>query len=130
MNPDAWESEMSSLLTPHLDKQMVTIKVGSEELTVEVAATAESRQQGLGLREEMPGDGMLFICPPGSEAPFSRASMKMDITIWFFDSTGELVDVNTDGGIARASNKYTYVLETSPELNLYGRLSIKDFASS
>ncbi len=130
MNPDVWEREMASFLEPHLDGQMVSIHVGEQDLMVEVACTTGSRAKGLSLREEMPGDGMLFICSTGSEKPFTRASMKMDIVIWFFDSVGELIDMNTDDGVARASSKYTYVLETSPEINLYGKLSINEIVSS
>lgn len=124
MHPEVWEKEMAKYLSSALDNRKATIRVGDENLTCRIASSLATRTEGLSVYEELPDDGMLFIYPGDHNAPFSKADMDFDITIWFFDREGELISSGWENDIAFCEQPYRYVLETRSDAELQGRLEI------
>lgn len=71
-----------------------SIRVGNDELTVEVAATAAHRGRGLMFREKLPEDrGMLFIFPDERVLEFWMRNTKIPLSIAFADASGQIVRI-------------------------------------
>lgn len=134
MHPDIWEKEMSDLLAASLDDHFVDVVVGDQQLTCLSALSVCNRQVGLLDKSELPKDGMIFICPTDSAAPFSRADMPFKIGIWFYDKAGKQINGTWNGDIdeqtngtwpgdlAIADSPYRYVIESRPDATLNGDL--------
>jgi len=142
MHPDIWESEMSNLISGSLDGSFLEVTVGDQQLTCLAALSVCSRQLGLSNKSEVPEDGMIFICPTDSTAPFTKTEMSCEVKIWFYDREGKrtegiwseqdgtwdeskrLPDDGTwPGDFAAASTPYRYVIESRPEIILSGNLA-------
>ena len=71
-----------------------TIRVGNQEITVEVAADPASRQRGLMHRESMPEDhGMLFIFPAVQPLSFWMKNTLLPLSIAYADADGVIVRI-------------------------------------
>jgi len=69
---------------------------GGVSLSIEVAATAEAREQGLGGRASIPGDyGMLFTFPEDGLYGFWMKGMLVPIDIFWLDDKGQVVSMAT-----------------------------------
>lgn len=79
-----WQAQVAPL-------QTTEITVGDQRLTVELAATPESRARGLGYRQGLaPGTGMLFIFPESGERSFWMKGMRFCLDIIWIDG-GQIV---------------------------------------
>jgi uncharacterized membrane protein (UPF0127 family) len=83
---------------------------------VYVAHTPEQRQRGLSEVAHLDLDGMLFLYPEPSWAPFTVANMVMDIDITWFNAAGQRIQTLQatagDPNPLVCKWTYTYVLET------------------
>ncbi|HZZ98555.1 MAG TPA: DUF192 domain-containing protein [Candidatus Saccharimonadia bacterium] len=77
---------ISGLLITHMLKRresMVTLKIGNTQLTVEPARTEAQIERGLGYRDKVSGDGMLFYLPQPAVATFWMKGMRFPLDfIW------------------------------------------------
>jgi uncharacterized membrane protein (UPF0127 family) len=69
-----------------------SIEVGGHALTVEVAATAQSRQQGLMHRDHLAANrGMIFVYPDVAVRQFWMKDTRLPLSIAFVDSSGKVL---------------------------------------
>jgi uncharacterized protein len=74
------------------DHQFIDIKIKEKILRVEVVRQPESLEKGLGGREEIGSDGMLFILPATTMPSFWMKDMKLDLDfVWL--KNNQVVDV-------------------------------------
>jgi uncharacterized membrane protein (UPF0127 family) len=65
-----------------------------EELTVELARTAEERSRGLMFRQELPEDrGMLFVYEEDTNAGFWMKDTSIPLSIAFIAADGKILDI-------------------------------------
>jgi uncharacterized membrane protein (UPF0127 family) len=70
------------------------MRLGERVLDVEIAATPESRRQGLMGRTALaPGTGMLFIFPEPQRLQFWMKNTKIPLSIGFFNQNRELTEI-------------------------------------
>lgn len=70
------------------DKDLITVSLGSEKLTLEAAVSTEAVTQGLSGRIKIPADGMLFIFPEADLRYFWMKDMNFPLDIiWLRDNT-------------------------------------------
>ncbi len=96
----------------------VTIKIGGETLSVEIAATPDAREKGLMYRKELaPNTGMLFVYPDEKIRHFYMKNTYIPLDIAFIDKTGVIVDMQQmnplDETIIRSKEKARYALEAN-----------------
>lgn len=95
-----------------------TITVGNKEYDVELAETAEQREDGLSRVKSLDSDeGMLFIHDEVTSGYYTMKNTSIDLDIIFIDEEGTVIKVVT----AKAHQKdpieceeYKYVLEVNP----------------
>ena len=76
------------------DAEHATIRVGNHEITVEVAADAETRRRGLMHRDSLPEDhGMLFIFPHERVLSFWMKNTPLPLSIAYADEQGRIVRI-------------------------------------
>ncbi len=103
----------------HSEKpDMVTIKLGEETISVEIAATQEARKKGLMYRKELaPDTGMLFVYPDEKIRHFYMKNTYIPLDIAFIDKAGVIVDIQQmkplDETIIRSKEKARYALEAN-----------------
>lgn len=124
MNVAEWESNMSAIVLAAVDQQVIQIKVGEQPLSVEVAASQMTRMAGLGDRDELPHDGMLFMYAEDVSRGYHRSTMRFPIAIRFYDAAGQLVHEDLSSPAVYPPQPYRYVLETAMNRLLAGDLSI------
>ncbi len=72
------------------------LRIGDRSLTVEVAATPESRERGLMYRGQLADDeGMIFIFPVEEPLVFWMKNTLIPLDVGFFDASGRLVNYQT-----------------------------------
>lgn len=79
-----------------LARGSVTIETaeGALRFEVEIAETESTRERGLMGRESLPeGEGMVFLFDSPSESSFGMADTLIPLSIVFWNSNGEVVDV-------------------------------------
>ncbi len=65
--------------------------VGDREITVEVAATPETRSRGLMYRSSMPADaGMLFVYDDEAQRCFWMRNTLIPLSLAYVDASGEI----------------------------------------
>ncbi len=89
-----------------------------EELTVELARTAEERGRGLMFREELPEDqGMLFVFPNDTTSGFWMKDTLISLSIAFIAADGVILDVQEMEPLStvlhRPPSPYLYALEVN-----------------
>ena len=89
-----------------------------QELTVELARTAEERSRGLRSREELSEDGgMLFVFPQDTEAGFWMKDTLIPLSIAFIAEDGAILDVQDMEALSeelhRPPQPYRYALEVN-----------------
>ena len=89
-----------------------------EELTVELAQTAQERGRGLMGREELPEDGgMLFVFPQDTEAGFWMKDTLIPLSIAFIAADGTILDVQDMEPLSEEFHRppapYRYALEVN-----------------
>lgn len=129
MHPKKWDKNFYEAVTAGIDGRIVNLTIGETSLNCVIASVHSSRVRGLSEVSELPHDGMIFIYDRDHSAKFHRQGMSMDISIWFFDAQGNLVGSGWTGDVATASEPYRYVVETHPDVELEGRLSIQTLLS-
>ena len=67
------------------DHQIIALQVGGADLRVEAVTTVESITQGLGNRDEIGSDGMLFFLPEKRIATFWMKGMRFDLDMVWID---------------------------------------------
>lgn len=73
-----------------------TASFGGVSLSIDVAATAEARERGLGGRGNVPSDyGMLFPFPEDGRYGFWMKDMLVPIDIFWLDDKGHVVSMAT-----------------------------------
>lgn len=71
-----------------------SITIGTHALTVELAATPESRQCGLSHRDSLPENhGMLFVYPQSTMMTFWMKDTHVPLSIAFLDEAGRIVSI-------------------------------------
>ena len=125
MNSDKWEKNFFQQVTTPLSGRSVSVFVGDTVMECVIAADYNSRIEGLSGHQELPGDGMIFMYENDHKAKFQRSTMSgLDVSIWFFDYAGHLVDAGWEGDVATSSKPYRYVVETHASAELAGKLFI------
>ncbi len=91
-----------SLISPNSPGQsqdpqrtMHRIQVGAESLSVEVVDTPEKITKGLGYRDTLGSDGMLFVMPTRSIPTFWMKGMRFDLDFVWIDSN-TVVDLSAN----------------------------------
>lgn len=97
---------------------VLDVKLGSSELEVFVAMTADQRYRGLaGLSEDHLDevDGMLFYFPQPSYLPMTVQDMEFDLVVRWFDDKGRLIKSSIalagDQSPLLCPEPFSYVLE-------------------
>lgn len=67
------------------DNQIIELKIGSQHLSVEVVTSSESIIKGLGGRDEIGSDGMLFVLPERRVATFWMHGMRFALDMVWID---------------------------------------------
>lgn len=72
----------------------IALRIGSHQLSVEVAATSTQREQGLMFRRKMPADqGMLFVFPAEQPLSFWMKNTYLPLSIAFIDANHEIINI-------------------------------------
>jgi len=77
---DKWQSKKTDL-----DRQLIPIQIGEHQLSVEVASLPEDITLGLGNRNEIGSDGMLFVFPEKRPVSFWMYQMRFPLDIVWID---------------------------------------------
>ena len=78
------------------DQDAVTVQIGGELFTVDVADDDAARIQGLkGVTEIEPSGGMIFIFPNSQVRSFWMADCLVEIDVMFLDPQGRVTAVHT-----------------------------------
>lgn len=81
---------------PTPPRRTLTLTVGGQEVTAEIASTVPQRRHGLMLRNSLPPNhGMLFIYPSAQERGFWMKNCAMDLDIAYTTAGGTIVSVHT-----------------------------------
>ena len=73
----------------------VTVQIGGQRLTVEVAATPAARARGLSGRDRLrPDRGMLFVWPHPGPRRFWMKDTRMPLAVAFLDSSGRILNIH------------------------------------
>ena len=71
-----------------------TMRLGSEQFTLEVADEDKEREVGLMNRRSMPADhGMIFVFPQESRLSFYMKNTLIPLDILYLDADGDVVDI-------------------------------------
>lgn len=72
----------------------IPLQIGSQRITVELAADEPSRQRGLKFRESLaPNHGMLFVFPVAAQYCFWMKDTSIPLTVAFIDATGAIISM-------------------------------------
>lgn len=96
------------------------LSIGDTMLTIDIANTENSREQGLSGRESLePDHAMLFVFPEDGQYAFWMKEMQFPIDIVWIDKSGTIIDVdnavspNTFPSTFSPSAPVRYVLEAN-----------------
>jgi len=107
---------------PHADWQpgdTVTIKVGEQELEVELALTPASQAKGLMKRESMePNHGMLFVFDNAESRSFWMKNTWIPLDLAYIDPQGVIQEIhplypNNQNSVKSVSTNIQFALETN-----------------
>ncbi|MES9858382.1 MAG: DUF192 domain-containing protein [Sedimenticola sp.] len=105
------------LLSGCWESELITIQLADVRISVELAATVDSRHQGLMHRESLGRDrGMLMVFPKAKLQKMWMLNTRIPLDVGFFDADGVLLNMATmipDGGkeIHGSSAPALYALE-------------------
>lgn len=71
---------------PKINLSQKAIRIGSQELTVETAQTTAQITVGLGNRDSLGSDGMLFVMPVRTIPTFWMKDMRFDLDFVWIDA--------------------------------------------
>jgi uncharacterized membrane protein (UPF0127 family) len=84
----------SAASQPRSGLPTVTMQLGNQRFTLEVAATDESRERGLMRRDSMPADhGMIFVFTRDQPLNFYMKNTRFGLDIVFVNSAGTVVSI-------------------------------------
>lgn len=86
-SPPSSSANISQVTSEVNDHQLISIEVNGKKLSVEAVMTPESITQGLGDRESIGSDGMLFFLPSRQIAQFWMHGMKFPLDFVWIDGT-------------------------------------------
>jgi len=85
----AWSKEPAKPLAT------IALKVGSQTVQAEIAATDETREKGLMFREKMPrNDGMLFVFPEIAYHAMWMRNTPLPLSVAFMDASGKILSIH------------------------------------
>lgn len=87
-----WKLQTSYFNFPNRDIKLVPISIGSQKLLVEVANTPATITKGLGERDQIGSDGMLFVLDRREIPMFWMKGMRFDLDFVWID-TDRVVDI-------------------------------------
>jgi hypothetical protein len=95
-----------------------TIRLGGEELTVEIAATPEARRQGLMNRESLAADrGMLFVFEDSDYRSFWMKDTSIPLSLAYIDEDGTILEIHELEPFSRepvgSQNRVKFALEVN-----------------
>jgi len=103
-----------------LAESATTAEFGGVSLKIEYATTSETRERGLGGRENVPEDyGMLFVFPRDDRYGFWMKDMVVSLDLFWLDDKGQVVYIAEDVATSSYPNVFypsapaRYVLETA-----------------
>ncbi len=98
-----------------LSQGLQTITVGTTKLSVEVANTPQTIQKGLGQRDEIGSDGLLFVLPSRGIPTFWMKDMRFPLDFVWID-TDTIVDTteNVDPQIGQSIKQLRIYSPSSP----------------
>ncbi|HSW89603.1 MAG TPA: DUF192 domain-containing protein [Patescibacteria group bacterium] len=85
----------SKFQIPNTKSNLKKISIGSNSLSVEVVSTSEQLSKGLGDRDKLDSDGMLFVLPQRQMATFWMKDMLFALDFVWIDS-GRVVDLTVN----------------------------------
>lgn len=96
-----------------------TITIGDKEYDVELAETAEQREDGLSRVKSLDSDeGMLFVHNEVTSGYYTMKDTSIDLDIIFIDEEGTVIKVVTAKAYSEKPiecEEYKYVLEVNPD---------------
>ncbi|MBE7436955.1 MAG: DUF192 domain-containing protein [Spirochaetales bacterium] len=120
----------NGLTAPSLKKE--TIYIGTNKLTVEIAATPESRERGLMYRSSLdPDHGMLFVFRKPDVQTFWMKNTLIPLDIGFFDDQGFLIlthSMDTDDGKKRYSSMEPALYAVETDRGWFEKKQIRKYA--
>ncbi|WP_313551465.1 DUF192 domain-containing protein [Pseudomonas sp.] len=94
------------------------IKVGGHAVTVEVADTAEKRQQGLMQRTHLPDtQGMLFVFDQPRKACFWMRDTPLPLSVAFVDERGRILEIQDMEPLSETVHCASAKVERALEMN-------------
>jgi uncharacterized membrane protein (UPF0127 family) len=74
----------------------ITVTLGSQPITLEIANTPDAREQGLMFRDTMPADhGMIFIFADERPLSFWMKNTRLKLDLLYLDAQGKVLDILT-----------------------------------
>jgi len=87
-------AQKESVVEEVVEKKMTQMKIGERQLYVEVADTPEKITKGLGYRDEIGSEGMLFVFPRAHVPSFWMKGMRIGLDfIWIGECNDEELGV-------------------------------------
>lgn len=98
------------------DQSFVVIKIGETELLVEAVKSPDTLSKGLGERDSIGSDGMLFVLPEYRVARFWMKGMRFDLdVVWIRDNL--VVGVEENVPAPKMASDELPTISSSTEIN-------------
>jgi uncharacterized protein len=104
--------------SPQVGLPKISLKIGSQSIIAELAATDESRQKGMMFRTKMAAnDGMLFVFPQiGYHAMWMRNTL-INLSVAYMDETGKILSIHEMTALDETSHQSAGPARYALEMN-------------